>query len=168
MKLLLIFLLHNFCLLCRPSILPCLKIEMLCQPLHAGLTEAYSGTAKLWFWHSSGSHVCQACDRIDSSSGLIGCGRCRWSHVLNVVMKTDTAFPSWFYFSDWGLLVAHINFLDDSLWFVTPCWRCVLYSCVSGFMDKDDKAVLLICSGQKTWIAALVLVSTSWKPVLRN
>lgn len=77
----------------------------------------------LWQLQSRGvgtawATVCRACDRIDISSSLIGCDRCRWSHVLNVIMKMNT-FPSCFIFqiivglmepSRWGFLVV-----------VTPC-----------------------------------------------
>lgn len=40
--------------------------------------------------------MCRACDRIGSSSSLIGFDRCRWSRILNVIMKTDTIFASQF------------------------------------------------------------------------
>lgn len=42
--------------------------------------------------------MCQACDRIDISSGLIGRDRCRWSHVLNDITRSDRTFPSLFIF----------------------------------------------------------------------
>lgn len=45
---------------------PSLKMVVLCQPFMARL----HSLAELWFWHSSGSCVCRACDRIGISSSL--------------------------------------------------------------------------------------------------
>lgn len=69
---------------------------MLCQTLHAGPAKAYSCRRELLA--QLGRPCVGACDRIDVSSRQIGCGRCRRSHVLNVVMRTDTTFPTWFMF----------------------------------------------------------------------
>lgn len=42
--------------------------------------------------------MCQACDRIDISSELIGRDRCRWSHVLSDITRSDRTFPPLFIF----------------------------------------------------------------------
>lgn len=92
------------------------------------------GLAKPYSCWGLGTAMCQACEWIDISSSLIGCGRCRWCHVISDLMKSDTNFPHGLFFIQSSVSCV----FSFSIYFLL-CQLLVIWFAVLSFRDSRDK-----------------------------